>query len=166
MKGSDYSWSYQTPPSSPSSTGSRKSSLCRCLTHQINDFFYTTLLVHIFSCCRIHLLVSYFSAKQWIFILDLVVTSSIKGAVCYLLSSLLNIDKSSPNPTTLAETKYPFWVSFEGKEAELLRFRGRARKMLTGLIGLLHRNRTIFLRSLWNIMVITYHLKDYKLLII
>ncbi|XP_053090852.1 MTSS I-BAR domain containing 2a isoform X3 [Pangasianodon hypophthalmus] len=28
LKGSDYSWSYQTPPSSPSSTGSRKSSLC------------------------------------------------------------------------------------------------------------------------------------------
>uniref|UniRef100_A0A669DPC8 MTSS I-BAR domain containing 2a n=1 Tax=Oreochromis niloticus TaxID=8128 RepID=A0A669DPC8_ORENI len=29
LKGSDYSWSYQTPPSSPSSTGSRKSSMCR-----------------------------------------------------------------------------------------------------------------------------------------
>ncbi|XP_030645910.1 MTSS I-BAR domain containing 2a isoform X2 [Chanos chanos] len=28
LKGSDYSWSYQTPPSSPSSVGSRKSSLC------------------------------------------------------------------------------------------------------------------------------------------
>ncbi|XP_027017805.1 MTSS I-BAR domain containing 2a isoform X4 [Tachysurus fulvidraco] len=28
LKGSDYSWSYQTPPSSPSSTGSRKSSMC------------------------------------------------------------------------------------------------------------------------------------------
>uniref|UniRef100_A0A674PAR8 MTSS I-BAR domain containing 2a n=1 Tax=Takifugu rubripes TaxID=31033 RepID=A0A674PAR8_TAKRU len=27
LKGSDYSWSYQTPPSSPSSTGSRKSSM-------------------------------------------------------------------------------------------------------------------------------------------
>ncbi|XP_038663027.1 protein MTSS 2 isoform X19 [Scyliorhinus canicula] len=28
LKGSDYSWSYQTPPSSPSSSGSRKSSMC------------------------------------------------------------------------------------------------------------------------------------------
>ncbi|XP_052438539.1 MTSS I-BAR domain containing 2a isoform X3 [Carassius gibelio] len=28
LKGSDYNWSYQTPPSSPSSVGSRKSSLC------------------------------------------------------------------------------------------------------------------------------------------
>uniref|UniRef100_A0A8C6W0B0 MTSS I-BAR domain containing 2a n=1 Tax=Nothobranchius furzeri TaxID=105023 RepID=A0A8C6W0B0_NOTFU len=28
LKGSDYSWSYQTPPSSPSSTNSRKSSMC------------------------------------------------------------------------------------------------------------------------------------------
>uniref|UniRef100_A0A672H7V4 Protein MTSS 2-like n=1 Tax=Salarias fasciatus TaxID=181472 RepID=A0A672H7V4_SALFA len=28
LKGSDFSWSYQTPPSSPSSTGSRKSSMC------------------------------------------------------------------------------------------------------------------------------------------
>ncbi|XP_062403153.1 protein MTSS 2-like isoform X2 [Sardina pilchardus] len=28
LKGSDYNWSYQTPPSSPSSLGSRKSSLC------------------------------------------------------------------------------------------------------------------------------------------
>uniref|UniRef100_A0A8C1ZJ45 MTSS I-BAR domain containing 2a n=1 Tax=Cyprinus carpio TaxID=7962 RepID=A0A8C1ZJ45_CYPCA len=33
LKGSDYNWSYQTPPSSPSSVGSRKSSLCRCLSH-------------------------------------------------------------------------------------------------------------------------------------
>ncbi|XP_010773894.1 MTSS I-BAR domain containing 2a isoform X1 [Notothenia coriiceps] len=31
LKGSDYSWSYQTPPSSPSSTGSRKSSMCSIL---------------------------------------------------------------------------------------------------------------------------------------
>lgn len=29
LKGSDYSWSYQTPPSSPSGSGSRKSSMCR-----------------------------------------------------------------------------------------------------------------------------------------
>uniref|UniRef100_A0A8C7D113 MTSS I-BAR domain containing 2b n=1 Tax=Oncorhynchus kisutch TaxID=8019 RepID=A0A8C7D113_ONCKI len=28
LKGSDYSWSYQTPPSSPNSSGSRKSSMC------------------------------------------------------------------------------------------------------------------------------------------
>ncbi|KAK1802222.1 hypothetical protein P4O66_021887, partial [Electrophorus voltai] len=28
LKGSDYSWSYQTPPASPSSSGSRKSSMC------------------------------------------------------------------------------------------------------------------------------------------
>ncbi|XP_044519040.1 protein MTSS 2 isoform X8 [Gracilinanus agilis] len=28
LKGSDYSWSYQTPPSSPGSSGSRKSSMC------------------------------------------------------------------------------------------------------------------------------------------
>ncbi|XP_043563272.1 protein MTSS 2-like isoform X5 [Chiloscyllium plagiosum] len=28
LKGSDYSWSYQTPPSSPSSSSSRKSSMC------------------------------------------------------------------------------------------------------------------------------------------
>lgn len=31
LKGSDYSWSYQTPPSSPSSSSSRKSSMCRCV---------------------------------------------------------------------------------------------------------------------------------------
>ncbi|KAM3609562.1 uncharacterized protein V6R79_017015 [Siganus canaliculatus] len=31
LKGSDYSWSYQTPPSSPSSAGSRKSSMCSLL---------------------------------------------------------------------------------------------------------------------------------------
>nr|XP_046250256.1 MTSS I-BAR domain containing 2a isoform X3 [Scatophagus argus] len=31
LKGSDYSWSYQTPPSSPSSTSSRKSSMCSLL---------------------------------------------------------------------------------------------------------------------------------------
>ena len=29
LKGSDYGWSYQTPPSSPSTTMSRKSSMCR-----------------------------------------------------------------------------------------------------------------------------------------
>ncbi|XP_028258293.1 MTSS1-like protein isoform X3 [Parambassis ranga] len=34
LKGSDYSWSYQTPPSSPSSSGSRKSSMCSSLPHQ------------------------------------------------------------------------------------------------------------------------------------
>nr|XP_046253392.1 protein MTSS 2 isoform X3 [Scatophagus argus] len=34
LKGSDYSWSYQTPPSSPSSSGSRKSSMCSSLSHQ------------------------------------------------------------------------------------------------------------------------------------
>ncbi|PIO38708.1 hypothetical protein AB205_0125640, partial [Aquarana catesbeiana] len=32
LKGSDYSWSYQTPPSSPSSSGSRKSSMCSTKT--------------------------------------------------------------------------------------------------------------------------------------
>ncbi|XP_010837305.1 PREDICTED: metastasis suppressor protein 1 [Bison bison bison] len=32
LKGSDYSWSYQTPPSSPSTTMSRKSSVCSSLT--------------------------------------------------------------------------------------------------------------------------------------
>ncbi|XP_053350249.1 protein MTSS 1-like isoform X6 [Clarias gariepinus] len=31
LKGSDYSWSYQTPPSSPSATMSRKSSMCSSL---------------------------------------------------------------------------------------------------------------------------------------
>ncbi|XP_046898821.1 protein MTSS 1 isoform X1 [Hypomesus transpacificus] len=31
LKGSDYSWSYQTPPSSPSNTVSRKSSMCSSL---------------------------------------------------------------------------------------------------------------------------------------
>ncbi|KAM9377890.1 MTSS I-BAR domain containing 2a isoform 2-T2 [Pholidichthys leucotaenia] len=31
LKGSDYNWSYQTPPSSPSSTTSRKSSMCSLL---------------------------------------------------------------------------------------------------------------------------------------
>ncbi|KFQ74233.1 Metastasis suppressor protein 1, partial [Phaethon lepturus] len=31
LKGSDYSWSYQTPPSSPSTTMSRKSSVCRLM---------------------------------------------------------------------------------------------------------------------------------------
>ncbi|KAK5874542.1 hypothetical protein PBY51_019479 [Eleginops maclovinus] len=34
LKGSDYSWSYQTPPSSPSSSCSRKSSMCSNLPHQ------------------------------------------------------------------------------------------------------------------------------------
>uniref|UniRef100_A0AAQ4P275 MTSS I-BAR domain containing 2a n=1 Tax=Gasterosteus aculeatus aculeatus TaxID=481459 RepID=A0AAQ4P275_GASAC len=33
LKGSDYSWSYQTPPSSPSSNGSRKSSMCRYMSY-------------------------------------------------------------------------------------------------------------------------------------
>ncbi|XP_078005473.1 protein MTSS 2 isoform X6 [Phascolarctos cinereus] len=33
LKGSDYSWSYQTPPSSPSSSGSRKSSMCSVSSH-------------------------------------------------------------------------------------------------------------------------------------
>uniref|UniRef100_H3CSG6 MTSS I-BAR domain containing 2a n=1 Tax=Tetraodon nigroviridis TaxID=99883 RepID=H3CSG6_TETNG len=37
LKGSDYSWSYQTPPSSPSSTGSRKSSMCRSLMKTENS---------------------------------------------------------------------------------------------------------------------------------
>ncbi|KAM8946488.1 protein MTSS 2 isoform 2-T2 [Pelodytes ibericus] len=32
LKGSDYSWSYQTPPSSPSSSNSRKSSMCSTKT--------------------------------------------------------------------------------------------------------------------------------------
>ncbi|KAM4017765.1 protein MTSS 2 isoform 1-T1 [Anomaloglossus baeobatrachus] len=32
LKGSDYAWSYQTPPSSPSSSGSRKSSMCSTKT--------------------------------------------------------------------------------------------------------------------------------------
>nr|XP_032816720.1 protein MTSS 2 isoform X12 [Petromyzon marinus] len=31
LKGSDYNWSYQTPPSSPSTSGSRKSSMCSSL---------------------------------------------------------------------------------------------------------------------------------------
>ncbi|XP_077376438.1 protein MTSS 2 isoform X2 [Festucalex cinctus] len=34
LKGSDYSWSYQTPPSSPSSSSSRKSSMCSSLPCQ------------------------------------------------------------------------------------------------------------------------------------
>ncbi|KAM4596883.1 protein MTSS 2 isoform 2-T2 [Fundulus diaphanus] len=34
LKGSDYSWSYQTPPSSPSSSGSRKSSMCSSMPQQ------------------------------------------------------------------------------------------------------------------------------------
>uniref|UniRef100_A0A8C1L766 MTSS I-BAR domain containing 2a n=1 Tax=Cyprinus carpio TaxID=7962 RepID=A0A8C1L766_CYPCA len=37
LKGSDYNWSYQTPPSSPSSVGSRKSSLCRCGAHRLSS---------------------------------------------------------------------------------------------------------------------------------
>uniref|UniRef100_A0A673M476 MTSS1-like protein n=1 Tax=Sinocyclocheilus rhinocerous TaxID=307959 RepID=A0A673M476_9TELE len=40
LKGSDYNWSYQTPPSSPSSVGSRKSSLC-------SYYFIMILLSHI-----------------------------------------------------------------------------------------------------------------------
>nr|XP_057932738.1 protein MTSS 2-like isoform X2 [Doryrhamphus excisus] len=40
LKGSDYSWSYQTPPSSPSSSSSRKSSMCR-YTHM-----YTHMYTH------------------------------------------------------------------------------------------------------------------------
>ncbi|CAL8358064.1 unnamed protein product [Lota lota] len=34
LKGSDFSWSYQTPPSSPSSAGSRKSSMCRYIAKE------------------------------------------------------------------------------------------------------------------------------------
>ncbi|CAL8374871.1 unnamed protein product [Arctogadus glacialis] len=43
LKGSDFSWSYQTPPSSPSSAGSRKSSMCSLLqmpsagTHRLSS---------------------------------------------------------------------------------------------------------------------------------
>uniref|UniRef100_A0A8C6YH16 MTSS I-BAR domain containing 2 n=1 Tax=Naja naja TaxID=35670 RepID=A0A8C6YH16_NAJNA len=36
LKGSDYSWSYQTPPSSPSSSGSRKSSMCSSVAQPAN----------------------------------------------------------------------------------------------------------------------------------
>ncbi|XP_061449805.1 protein MTSS 2 isoform X5 [Rhineura floridana] len=36
LKGSDYSWSYQTPPSSPSSSGSRKSSVCSSMAQPVN----------------------------------------------------------------------------------------------------------------------------------
>uniref|UniRef100_A0AAY4BSG3 IMD domain-containing protein n=1 Tax=Denticeps clupeoides TaxID=299321 RepID=A0AAY4BSG3_9TELE len=43
LKGSDYSWSYQTPPSSPSSTGSRKSSLLLVFTLR----FFSCSLVHL-----------------------------------------------------------------------------------------------------------------------
>ncbi|KAM9301597.1 protein MTSS 2 isoform 2-T2 [Gastrophryne carolinensis] len=34
LKGSDYTWTYQTPPSSPSSSGSRKASMCSSLPPQ------------------------------------------------------------------------------------------------------------------------------------
>lgn len=34
LKGSECTWSYQTPPSSPSTTVSRKSSMCRCVWQQ------------------------------------------------------------------------------------------------------------------------------------
>uniref|UniRef100_A0A8B9L0Y3 MTSS1-like protein n=1 Tax=Astyanax mexicanus TaxID=7994 RepID=A0A8B9L0Y3_ASTMX len=45
LKGSDYSWSYQTPPSSPSSTGSRKSSLCRCSSPNSTNVLQSGLMV-------------------------------------------------------------------------------------------------------------------------
>uniref|UniRef100_A0A3B3TKP5 MTSS I-BAR domain containing 1 n=1 Tax=Poecilia latipinna TaxID=48699 RepID=A0A3B3TKP5_9TELE len=45
LKGSECTWSYQTPPSSPSTTVSRKSSMCRCegsirtsINHKLNPF--------------------------------------------------------------------------------------------------------------------------------
>uniref|UniRef100_UPI00358FA767 protein MTSS 1-like isoform X1 n=1 Tax=Myxine glutinosa TaxID=7769 RepID=UPI00358FA767 len=37
MKGSDFSWTYQTPPSSPSSNSSRKSSMCSSASFQSSD---------------------------------------------------------------------------------------------------------------------------------
>ncbi|XP_029614711.1 protein MTSS 2 isoform X5 [Salmo trutta] len=37
LKGSDYSWSYQTPPSSPSSAASRKSSMCSSAAHRLSS---------------------------------------------------------------------------------------------------------------------------------
>ncbi|XP_062386141.1 protein MTSS 1-like isoform X3 [Sardina pilchardus] len=37
LKGSDYSWSYQTPPSSPSTTVSRKSSMCSSSLNSVNS---------------------------------------------------------------------------------------------------------------------------------
>ncbi|XP_038135711.1 protein MTSS 1-like isoform X5 [Cyprinodon tularosa] len=37
LKGSECTWSYQTPPSSPSTTVSRKSSMCRCVRHSLNS---------------------------------------------------------------------------------------------------------------------------------
>lgn len=60
LKGSDYSWSYQTPPSSPSSTGSRKSSMCRYspITHThtytylsgfvayVSNILFTVVIIH------------------------------------------------------------------------------------------------------------------------
>ncbi len=52
LKGSDYNWSYQTPPSSPSSVGSRKSSLCRCLPYH----FFNTL-----RCCFISKLLLFYN---------------------------------------------------------------------------------------------------------
>ncbi|KAB0399783.1 hypothetical protein E2I00_000887, partial [Balaenoptera physalus] len=37
LKGSDYSWSYQTPPSSPSSSSSRKSSMCSSASSEASE---------------------------------------------------------------------------------------------------------------------------------
>lgn len=62
LKGSDYSYSYQTPPASPSNTLSRKSSISRWVQGrgemfidaksvswlQIKDFFIYINLIHIF----------------------------------------------------------------------------------------------------------------------
>lgn len=50
LKGSDYSWSYQTPPSSPSSTGSRKSSMCRYIQHTHTDT-HNVVIVHFDVVC-------------------------------------------------------------------------------------------------------------------
>uniref|UniRef100_A0A672PQ80 MTSS1-like protein n=1 Tax=Sinocyclocheilus grahami TaxID=75366 RepID=A0A672PQ80_SINGR len=57
LKGSDYNWSYQTPPSSPSSVGSRKSSLCRCLSRRFlsQQFWVAFGYSYLAICYLVHL---------------------------------------------------------------------------------------------------------------
>ncbi|XP_060776929.1 protein MTSS 1-like isoform X2 [Neoarius graeffei] len=55
LKGSDYSWSYQTPPSSPSTTMSRKSSMCSLNSVNSSDSRSSGSLSHSSSpLCRYH----------------------------------------------------------------------------------------------------------------
>lgn len=50
LKGSECTWSYQTPPSSPSTTVSRKSSMCRLVTMATADCQNPPCLIFYAAC--------------------------------------------------------------------------------------------------------------------